>query len=142
VRLSVPELPWEVIGYKVNEAPAVLVKNGKVFMTYSASATDWHYCMGMLTADANADLLDPASWKKSQEPVFQTSEKNRIFGPGHNSFTTTPDGKQDILVFHARNYKEIQGDPLHDPNRNTRAQFLTFNADGTPHFGEPLPESP
>jgi GH43 family beta-xylosidase len=120
----------------------VLIRNGKVFMTYSASATDYHYCMGMLTADENADLLNPGSWKKSPEPVFQTSEKNRIFGPGHNSFTTTPDGKQVILTYHARDYKEIQGDPLNDPNRHTRAQILNFHADGTPDFGEPLPKDP
>jgi GH43 family beta-xylosidase len=142
VMLSKPELPWEIIGYKVNEAPAVLVKNGRVFLTYSASATDWHYCIGMLTADEHADLLDPRSWKKSATPVFATSEANKIYGPGHNSFTTTPDGKRDIFVYHARSYKEIQGDPLHDPNRHTRAQFLRFNADGTPQFGEPLPERP
>jgi GH43 family beta-xylosidase len=96
----------------------------------------------MLTADEHADLLDPRSWKKSATPVFATSEANKIYGPGHNSFTTTPDGKRDIFVYHARSYKEIQGDPLHDPNRHTRAQFLMFNADGTPQFGEPLPERP
>ena len=50
VRLSKPELPWETIGFRVNEGPAVLVKGGHVFLTYSASATDANYAMGMLTA--------------------------------------------------------------------------------------------
>lgn len=141
VRLSRPELPWERVGYAVNEGPAVLKKNGKIFITYSASATDFHYCMGMLTADDSADLLEAASWTKSQTPIFQTSEENKVFGPGHNSFTTSPDGKEDILMYHARNYKEIKGDPLHDPNRSTRAQVITWKADGTPDFGIPVAES-
>ncbi|HEY5959089.1 MAG TPA: hypothetical protein VIV60_21175 [Polyangiaceae bacterium] len=30
---------------------AVLVRDGKIFIAYSASATDQNYCMGVLTAD-------------------------------------------------------------------------------------------
>ncbi|MFP5392968.1 MAG: family 43 glycosylhydrolase [Gammaproteobacteria bacterium] len=138
VMLSTPEYAWEKVKFLVNEAPSVLVKNGKVFITYSASATDASYAMGLLTADANADLLDPASWTKSKEPVFKSSDKNGQWGPGHNSFTTTPDGKTDILVYHARNYRDIEGDSLHDPNRHTRAQAIRWKADGTPDFGEPV----
>jgi GH43 family beta-xylosidase len=138
VQLSTPEFGWEKVKYAVNEAPAVLVKNGKVFLTYSASATDANYSMGMLTATADANLLDPASWRKSREPVFKTSAANGQYGPGHNSFTTTPDGKTDILVYHARNYRDIAGDSLRDPNRHTRAQAINWRADGTPDFGEPV----
>jgi GH43 family beta-xylosidase len=137
VQLSEPEYAWEKVGFDVNEAPAVLVKNGRVFLTYSASATDANYALGMLTADASANLLDPAVWKKSPQPVFRSSEQNGQYGPGHNSFTTTPDGKTDVLVYHARNYRDIQGDPLHDPNRHTRAQAIQWRSDGTPDFGEP-----
>jgi GH43 family beta-xylosidase len=141
VMLSRPELPWEQIRYWVNEGPAVLVRNGRGFMTYSAAGTGEEYCMGMLTANAEADLLDPKSWKKSPEPVFKTSETSGIFGPGHNCFATTLDRKTDLLVYHARNYREIKGDPLHDPNRHTRVQPFAWRADGTPEFGEPLVET-
>jgi GH43 family beta-xylosidase len=142
VMLTKPEYAWEKVKYEVNEGPAVLVKNGRVFLTYSASATDANYCMGMLTASADADLLDPRSWRKSPEPVFKSSEKNGQWGPGHNAFTTTPDGKTDVLVYHARSYRDIVGDPLHDPNRATRAQVIHWRADGTPDFGEPVPDTP
>ncbi len=64
------------------------------------------------------------------------------FGPGHNSFTTTPDGRTDILVYHARNYERIQGDPLRNPDRATRAQILRWHADGTPDFGAPVADGP
>jgi GH43 family beta-xylosidase len=138
VMLSRPEYDWEKVKFAVNEAPAVLARNGKVFLTYSASATDASYAMGMLTASADADLLNPASWTKSPVPVFKSSEKNRQWGPGHNGFTTTTDGKTDILLYHARNYRDIEGDSLNDPNRHTRAQVVHWRPDGSPDFGEPV----
>lgn len=141
VCLSIPEYDWEKIGFSVNEGAAVLKRNGRIFMTYSASSTGEHYCMGMLTADENSDLLDPSSWSKSPVPVFATSEVNRQYGPGHNSFTVSEDGSLDLLVYHARSYKEIEGDPLYDPNRHTRVQAISWNEDGTPNFGVPRPDT-
>ena len=48
--------------------------------------------MGMLTADENADLLDPKSWTKERCPVLCTDESKDIYGPGHNSFTVDEEG--------------------------------------------------
>jgi GH43 family beta-xylosidase len=138
VRLSVPTLAWEIRGFRVNEGPAVIVRNGRVFMTYSASATDANYCVGLLTASATADLLNPASWTKSANPVFASNASTSQFGPGHNSFTVSEDGQSDIFVYHDRNYQNINGDPLNDPNRRTRIQKVYWNADGTPNFGIPV----
>lgn len=135
--ISTPEYDWEKIGFLVNEGAAVLRRNGRIFIAYSASATDYNYCMGLLSADEDADLLDPASWTKSPVPVFQTSEETGQYGPGHNSFTVSEDGA-DVLVYHARNYKEIVGDPLYDPNRHTRVQRFGWKEDGTPDFGIPV----
>jgi GH43 family beta-xylosidase len=142
VRLTQPDLPWEQVKYWVNEGPAVLIRNGRVFLTYSASATNEYYCVGLLTADAGANLLDPASWRKSPRPVFATWSVNGVFGPGHNSFTTTPDGKTDLFVYHARNYREIAGNELANPDRHTRAQPIAWREDGTPDFGVPVPDGP
>jgi len=141
VMITTPEYEWEKIGFLVNEGAAVLKRNGKIFISFSGSATDYNYCMGLLWADENADLMDPASWNKLPEPVFQTNEANGQYGPGHNSFTVSEDGKHDVLVYHARNYKEIVGDPLYDPNRHTRAQVLTWSEDGMPIFGVPVPDA-
>jgi GH43 family beta-xylosidase len=139
-RLSIPTLAWETRGFRVNEGPAAIVRNGRVFMTYSASATDANYCLGLLTASASADLLNPASWTKSPNPVFVSNTNTSQFGPGHNSFTVSEDGQSDILVYHDRNYQNISGDPLNDPNRRTRIQKVYWNADGTPNFGIPVPD--
>ena len=138
VRLTVPTYGWETAGYKVNEGPAFIQHGNKVFLSYSASATDSNYCLGLLSASASANLLDPASWTKSATPVFTTDAATGQYGPGHNSFTTSEDGRSDIVVYHDRNYKDITGDPLNDPNRRTRVQKLYWNADGTPNFGIPV----
>lgn len=142
VMLSKPEFDWEKVRYAVNEGPVVLKKNGRLFLTYSAAGTGPEYCLGMLTADENADLLDPKSWVKSPTPVFVTSEENKIYGPGHHCFTVAEDGVTDLIVYHARSYKEIQGDPLKDPNRHTRVQPVAWRADGTPDFGAPRADDP
>lgn len=137
VRLSIPELEWEIRGFWVNEGAAVLVRNGRVLITYSASATDENYCMGLLWADEDADLLNPASWSKAQQPVFVTDAERSIFGPGHSSFTIAEDGVTDLLVYHARTYTEIEGDPLWDPNRHTYVKPIGWTNEGMPQFGSP-----
>lgn len=136
VMLAKPELEWEKVRFIVEEGPAVLQHGNHIFITFSASGTGPEYAMGMLTAEASSDLLDPASWTKSQEPVFTSDETVRQFGPGHNSFTTTEDG-QDVLIYHCRNYVEILGDPLFDPNRHARMGLITWDEQGMPQFGTP-----
>lgn len=136
VMLSKPELEWECRGFLVNEGPAVILHGEKLFVTYSASATDENYCIGLLWIDIKADPLEVANWHKSPQPVFTTSRENRQFGPGHNSFTQTPEG-EDVLVYHARNYTEIEGDPLYDPNRHTRLKLIHWQENGMPDFGIP-----
>ena len=61
VMLSKPEFDWECRGFKVNEGPAVLMHGDKLFISYSASATDENYCMGLLWIDRQADPLQPAN---------------------------------------------------------------------------------
>lgn len=141
VLLTNPDLAWEKVGHHVNEAPAFIRHHKSLFLTYSASATDANYCLGLLTADESSDLLQPSSWHKSPTPVFTSNPATRQYGPGHNCFTTTPDGKTDILVYHARSYEKIEGEPLHNPDRATRAQPFQWKADGSPDFGVPVADS-
>jgi GH43 family beta-xylosidase len=137
VRLSAPELEWETRGFSVNEGPAVLISHGRVFLSYSASATDENYCLGLLHAAEDADLLDPRSWTKSPEPVFRTCFELGVYGPGHNSFTQSEDGRTDLLVYHARTYREIVGDPLWNPDRHTFIKPIRWDEQGLPRFGRP-----
>jgi GH43 family beta-xylosidase len=134
VLLTWPELPWERIGHNVNEGPAIIKRNGRIFMTYSASATDYNYCLGMLTAAEDADLLDPKSWQKSPTPVMTTDAAAEVYGPGHNSFTVAEDGTTDLMIYHARDYRDVKPDPLKDPNRHTRVLVVEWDKDGRPTF--------
>lgn len=132
--LSTPEFHWERQKYNVNEGPAVIKRNGKIFVAYSASATNHNYCMGLLWIDENADLMDPANWHKSPVPVFQSNADVQRYGPGHNSFTKAEDGVTDIMIYHARDYEKIEGHELSDPNRATRARVLHWTKSGFPDF--------
>lgn len=135
VDIAAPTYAWEMQGgRKILEAPEFLEgPGGKVFLTYSASAC-WsdHYALGLLTADGKADLTDPASWKKSPEPVFASSSRNGIYAPGHNGFFKTADGR-DWIIYHANGGPDWKCTPRRAP----RIQPFHWDAKGMPVFGEP-----
>lgn len=130
--LTEPTLDWEVQGYKVNEGAAVIKRHGRILMTYSASATDDRYAMGLLWADEDADLMDPASWHKKEQPIFATNAEVGRYGPGHNGFVKAEDGETDLMIYHSRDYQELRGTPLTDPNRHARARVIYWDSDGFP----------
>lgn len=144
-KLVSPTYNWERHGFQVCEGPGFLHRNGRLFMTYSASGTDALYCLGMLTIDEDADLLEPSNWKKSPCPVFISHAANGQYGPGHNSFTTDEEG-HDIFVFHSRQEERYLVDqdyqPLYDAGRNACLTRLHWNPDGTPNFSVPAPVGP
>jgi GH43 family beta-xylosidase len=133
VLLTTPDYDWERDGFWVNEGPAIIKRGDKIYLVFSASATGACYCMGMMFANQEDDLLDPRSWDKERYPVLETDEKKGIYGPGHNSFTQDEAG-EDILVYHARQYEEIQGDPLYDPNRHAMLMKMKWTKDNYPIF--------
>jgi len=80
----------------------VLQRNGKTFIVCSAGHCPTpDYKLGMLTYNGTGDPLDSASWVKSPNPVFQRSNANGVYGPGHNGFFKSPDGTEDWIVYHA-----------------------------------------
>jgi GH43 family beta-xylosidase len=84
----------------VNEGPQVLQHAGKTFLIYSCSFCGTrHYNLGMLMCAETADPMIPANWSKSSVSVFL--EGNGLYGTGHCSFTKSPDGTEDWLVYHA-----------------------------------------
>jgi len=136
VEISRPTHPWETRGAPpvVNEGPQVLVRGRTVFLVYSASGS-WtdHYCLGLLRVPADADLLNPVSWTKRPHPVFERG--NGVVAPGHCSFTTSPDGSEDWLLYHAAKF------PGSGWNRSVRAHRFVWGDDGTPRFGRPEPQN-
>ena len=138
ILLTKPEYSWELVNEKVNEGPAVLKTESKIYVFFSASGTGSEYCVGRLEADINSDLMNVSSWKKNTSPVLSTSDLNGPTGPGHNSFVTDENGDL-LIVYHARPAEHdsktcgtYYSNPLYDPCRHTRIMKVTFDSSGTP----------
>ncbi|MET0303454.1 MAG: family 43 glycosylhydrolase [Microbacteriaceae bacterium] len=131
VQLSAPTEPWERIALPIQEGPETLIRGDKTIIVYSASGS-WteDYCLGTLTTTGD-DMMDPSAWTKSDGCVF--SKGDTAWGPGHHTFTTSPDGAEEWIVYHASTVKERGW-----PGRSIRAQPFTWNADDSPAFGTPV----
>ena len=133
VKLSSPAESWETGGpLNLNEGPEILKKGEKVFVVYSCRES-WlvEYRLGMLQlVNPDGNLLDPANWIK-KGPVFQGTEQ--VFGVGHCSFVKSPDDKEDWFIYHSKKSTAPGW------QRDVRMQPFTWNPDGTPNFGQPVP---
>jgi len=133
---------WERdAGYWV-EAPEALVRDGRVFVAYSAGHTATpHYYLGLLTLAPGGDPMDPRAWSKRREPMLGPYEgpDGRVYTPGHNGFTQSPDGTEDWVVYHAKDTPAGPDGGNEGGTRTVRAQRVTWRADGTPDFGRPVP---
>ena len=129
VMISTPTYDWEKNGSAINEGPEVLMKNDKIHIIYSASAS-WlnDYCLGRITC-SDGNVLNPSSWVKNSTAVFSQAET--AYGTGHNTFTKSPDGTEDWIVYHA-----FQNSGGGWGNRSVRAQRFTWSGD-YPVFGTP-----
>lgn len=123
VLLSVPEYGWDNNHTFVDEGPFALIRDGKVYLTFSGAAVDSTYVVGLLWAEDTADLLDPESWVKENCPLLSSRSAAGEFGPGHNAYVTDGDG----LVwntYHAR--------PGVNGPRSAGIRRVHFNRDGFP----------
>ncbi len=139
VQISQPDQSWELVSGKVNEGPAFLQHDGKVFVVYSCNGS-WtkDYRLAYLMLNIGDDPLNPSNWKKSPNAVFyrcdDTVNEDGVNGVGHCSFTKSPDGTEDWIVYHVKN----RNHGSYETGRSTFMQRFTWNADGTPNFGTPV----
>lgn len=148
--LSKPEYDWErqwvnpdgsrtAYLIYVNEAPQFFWSKDKrrLIIYYSASGC-WspYYCIGMLTCDAEADLLDARSWKKETRPVFYQSPSDSVWGPGSPAFIPSPDSTEWYILYHARSVPN--GVTGSNETRSPRLQKIGWDEHGMPILGRPL----
>ena len=133
--LTTPEYSWESVNIAVNEGSAAFVKDGTVYLAFSAAATGAEYCVGLMTADADADLTNIDNWTKVPYPVLTSGDFNdELCGPGHNSFTTDEYGNL-VIVYHARPAEEHAGhggEPLYDACRHAYVKPVLFDSEDMP----------
>ena len=149
--LSQPTKPWERVEIPVNEGPAGLHHGNKTWIAYSASFCKTpDYQIATLLWDGKGDPLQATSWTKSSKPLFSSANGN--YGTAHNghvlspsllctllthcvsSFFTSPDGTEIWNIYHAtQNSSGSCG-----ADRQTFAQKVNWNSDGSPDFGIPV----
>lgn len=135
VNIGLPIYDWEKTPPRaIMEGPQFLEgPKNYIFIVYSAGACwDDNYGLGIFSAQKNSDIMDPRSWKRSEHQVFEQCPDSSVYGPGHNCFTKSPDGKEDWIIYHAKRYSshECSG-------RSMRAQIFTWDSSGFPLFGQP-----
>jgi len=130
VLIAKPEHSWETVDMAICEGPQILQRAGRTFVVYSASGS-WSedYCLGLLELKGS-DPLQAVSWHK-HGCAFQKT--NTVWGLGHCSFVTSPDGSEDWIVYHAKAKRKKGWN-----DRNVRAQKFTWTAEGLPDFGTPI----
>lgn len=132
VMISAPDASWERgPELDLEEGPEFLQHGGEVFLIYS-TRDSWlkEYALGQLRLrPPPADPLNPASWEKSG-PVF--SGTSAVYGVGHASFTTSPDGVEDWIVYHSKRAVTPGWD------RDIRMQRFSWSVTGAPILGRPV----
>jgi GH43 family beta-xylosidase len=134
VKISSPTEAWEDgPQLDLQEGPEFLVNGANIFIVYSTRESFLpDYRLGLLKLESpTADPLNPAKWTKSG-PVFTGLPSGGVYGVGHASFTVSPDGTENWIVYHAKSLNSPGWD-----DRKIRTQKFTWNADGTPNFGIP-----
>jgi GH43 family beta-xylosidase len=135
VRLSSPTEAWERgTQLDLQEGQEFLAHGDDLFIVYSTRESFLpDYRLGWLRlASPTADPLNPASWTKSSGPAFTGAPALGVYGVGHASFTKSPDGTEDWIVYHAKTQNSAGWN-----DRVVRMQKFGWNADGTPNFGTP-----
>lgn len=122
----------------VAEGPELLKHGGKYYLTYSASGyTDPAYAVHYATADSP---LGPYT-KYTHNPILRSDDDDcndyqnpHLYGTAHHCFTTSPDGKELIIVYHAHR----TGDHTVDngvEERRICIDLAWFDANGVLHAG-------
>ena len=132
ISLMKPELEFETKCGLVNEGPAVLYRNGKTHIVFSANDSKYDdYCLGIMS-HTDGDIDNPSNWTKHSCAVFEKTDS--IYGPGHCSFTTVDENDEivDYIVYHA-NLQSGSG----WTGRSVWIQPFEWDDNDMPVFGKP-----
>lgn len=118
----------------VNENPETIIsRDGKKVVVYYAASGCWtiYGCVGMVYADAKANLLDPKSWHKRKEPVFMSALEDSIYAPANISLVTPKNNDDAVLLYETRSMRD------ETLVKQVRMKNIEFDSDNLPIFGKP-----
>ncbi|MEU0091303.1 glycoside hydrolase family 43 protein [Kribbella sp. NPDC006257] len=119
---------------EVREGPTPLYRNGRTFLTYSTCDTGKpDYQLWMKSIANGLDPMVASNWVQIPGPSFSRNDSTGVWGPGHHSFFTSPDGTEDWIAYHGKNTSTYTYS-----FRTARVQKIGWKADGTPNLGSPL----
>lgn len=130
------ELEWELVPPYVGnaailEGPFFLSHGDRLFIIYSANGC-WsdRYALGVLEY-TGGEMCDAANWVKHEEPLLVMG--NGVYGPGHASFFTSPDGTEVFCAYHGMDH---HNETNTGTARYPHVQRVTFDETGYPVMGE------
>lgn len=123
VVLSKPDYGWANNHTFVDEGPFALMRDDRLFITFSSAAVDTSYVVGLLQIKKGQNLLEPNNWKKTGYPLLTSRSMEGEFGTGHNAYVIDEDG-EIWNTYHAR--------PGVDAPRSSGIRRVHFDIDGEP----------
>jgi beta-xylosidase len=128
-----PTQSWEE---RINEGPFILKNNDIYYMMYSANQYhDVNYGIGYTTSNSVG-----GPWQKYDgNPILSSQLDIQVSGPGHNSVTTSPDGREMFIVYHTHTNPD---DPSGDRQPNIDRQYFendTLKIIGPTRSPQPMP---
>ena len=63
-----------MVGQAIQEASSVLIHGDKIFIAYAGCTVDMMYCVCLLYANLDSDLMNPDSWNKYPYPILSTPD--------------------------------------------------------------------
>lgn len=123
VCITVPEYGWQNNHTFVDEGPFAIIKDEKIYLTFSSALVDSTYCVGMLTANVGDDLLDPRSWQKTNYPLLHSHCVKGEYGVGHNAY---------VVDQYGDTWNTYHGRPGIDGPRSSGIRRVHFGFDGEP----------
>jgi len=121
--LSKPDYSWGNNHTFVEEGPFALIRDDKLFVSFSAAAVDTSYVVGLLSIEPGLDPLVPTNWKKKGYPILTSRSVEGEYGTGHNAYVT--DSYGDV-------WNTYHGRPGTDAPRSSGIRRVHFDIDGEP----------
>lgn len=107
------------------------------FDLFLCNRTRPNYCLGIMGLDNGQDAMVSSNWWHQNDGcVFYRNDDQNVFCTGHASFTTSPDGSETWMAFHATN-------DVNDPGsrRIARVEKLEWDGNNMPIFPRPSGDS-